>query len=81
MPESRAEALKRAKKEGFPASSVKCADRAGKHCYILPHGIEEASAAAKQAYVDSRERGLSSESAAKVAWTVQRKVEEARKKG
>lgn|GEM_PF-2594996 len=73
MPESRADAEKRAEKLGFPKSSVICLEKDDK-CYIAPHGIE--SAAAKRAYAEARERGLSQERAAKTAHHVEKQVEE-----
>jgi len=76
IPESRAEAEKRAEKLGFPKSSGICLEKDNK-CYIAPRGSE--SAAAKRAYAEARERGLSQERAAKTAHHVETQVEESRK--
>jgi hypothetical protein len=63
MPESKKEALIRAREHGFKASSVQ---KGEKGHYILPHGIEPRSGAAK-AYLSARDSGKSPESAAKIA--------------
>lgn len=50
MPESKQEALKRAKKEGFQESSVQ---KGEKGYYIIPHGITDP--AARRAYIHCRD--------------------------
>jgi len=66
MPESKREALIRAKKEGFPANSV---EEGEKGWYIVPHGIT--SAKARRAYVACRDGGGEASTCAAVAHNVQ----------
>lgn len=67
MPESREDALKRAKKEGFPASSVKEGEEGN---YIIPHGITNPKA--KRAYIHCRDNGGSASTCAAVAHILQK---------
>jgi len=67
MPESREEALARAKREGFDETSVQ---KGEKGWYIIPHGITNAKA--RSVYIQSRDAGNSSEQSAKIAWHVQK---------
>ena len=67
MPETRAEAVRRAERLGFPRSHVICLDR-DDDCYIVPHGID--TAAGRKAYAEARASGRGKEYAAKVAHTV-----------
>ena len=70
MPETKAEARKRAKKLGFPQSSVVKSEDDG--YFIAPHGITMAGA--KKAYADCRASGGSKEKCAKIAWDIQNKA-------
>lgn len=70
MPETHESALARAKREGFPASSVR---KGEKGWYIIPHGITYKEAV--KAYLRSRDSGKSSTTSAKIAWTVQKIIE------
>jgi hypothetical protein len=77
MPESKEKALKRAKKGGFDKSSVvKAKDD---DYFIAPHGIKSSSA--KHAYADLRSKGKDKETAAKIAWSIEKKNEEESLKG
>jgi hypothetical protein len=67
MPESREDALARAKREGFPDSSVQEGE---KGWYIIPHGITNAKA--RRAYIHARDAGNLPEMAAKIAWHIQK---------
>jgi len=60
-------ALKRAKRLGFPKSSVTKAKKGG--YYIAPHGVK--SSAGKKAYAESRARGMSKTRSAKIAHHVE----------
>lgn len=71
LPETKSEARKRAKAEGFPMSSVVQSDDGG--WFIAPHGIT--SSAAKEAYANCRADGGDKEKCAKIAWSVQEKAE------
>lgn len=75
MPESKESALARAKREGFPASSVR-KGRLG--WYIIPHGITKPKAI--RAYLHARDSGAEPKIAAAVAWSLQRIGEEKRSK-
>ena len=67
MPESKESALARAKREGFPDSSVQ---KGEKGWYIIPHGITNEKA--KRVYIQARDAGNPPEMAAKIAWHVQK---------
>lgn len=67
MPETKSEAMKRAKKEGFSVSSVIQSDDGG--YFIAPHGIE--LSAAKKAYANCRADGGDKEKCAKIAWSIE----------
>lgn len=67
MPESKVDALARAKREGFPASSVQ---KGKKGYYIIPHGVT--SPKAKRAYLHCRDSGSSSSICAAVAHNIQK---------
>lgn len=69
MPESKSQAKARAKRGGFPQSSVVKAKDDG--YFIAPHGIK--SAAAKKAYADCRAKGGSKEKCAKIAWSIEKR--------
>jgi hypothetical protein len=68
MPETKSGALARAKREGFPKSSV--VKSSGGAYFIAPHGIT--SNAAKKAYADLRSKGNSQEKSAKIAWSIEK---------
>lgn len=65
MPETRTEALRRAKRAGFPASNVVKGSRG---YYIAPRGLK--TQRAKRAYAELRSHGRSKSSAAKIAHSV-----------
>lgn len=67
MPESKEAALERAKREGFPESSVQ---KGEKGWYIIPHGITNAKA--KSVYIQARDAGNNSAQSASIAWHVQK---------
>ncbi len=68
MPESKRDALKRAKKEGFPPSSV----QEGKDgWFIIPHDIIDPKA--QRAYIHCRENGGTASTCAAVAHVLQNK--------
>jgi len=69
MPESKADAKKRAKEKGFKQSQVTKGDDG---YYIAPYGVE--SSAGKKAYASLRSEGKSKEQAAKIAHSVDNKV-------
>jgi len=71
LPETRKQAEERAEKLGFPKTSVICLEKDDK-CYIVPHGIT--TTAARHAYAESRDRGLSKERSAKIAHSVEEKA-------
>lgn len=68
MPETRAEAEKRAKRLGFPLSHVVCLEE-DNVCFIVPHGIE--TEAGRKAYAEARRRRKNKEYAAKIAHKVE----------
>lgn len=69
--ETRLQAKKRAKKLGFPQSSVvKATTGKSKDGYfIAPRGLKKS--ASKRAYANLRSSGMSKERAAKIAWSVE----------
>lgn len=67
MPESKESALARAKREGFPTSSVQ---KGKKGYYIIPHGITNSKA--RRAYLHARDLGVSPAVAAAIAWAIQK---------
>lgn len=69
MPESKAEALKRAKRLGFPASSVV---KGNGGYFIAPHGVT--TAAGKRAYAECRAKGGAKEKCARIAHDVDDKA-------
>jgi len=69
MPESRKNALKRARKLGFKSSSVTSAGK-GEY-FIAPKGIE--GKGAKKAYAKCRSDGGSQEKCAKISWFIEKK--------
>lgn len=69
MPETRAQAEKRAEATpGFSKKDVYCLEGDNK-CFLIPHGIE--TTAAKKAYAEARLHRRSREYAAKVAHKVE----------
>jgi len=70
MPETRTNALKRAKAHGFPKSAVVKAPGT-KHYFIAPHGVTTSKA--KRAYAGCREGGGSQSTCAAVSHNVQKK--------
>ena len=70
MPHERKEEAEiRAKNLGFDKSQVTNSE-AG--YFIAPQGIK--SEAAKKVYADNRAKGMSKETAAKIAWSVEKKL-------
>lgn len=69
MPETKKDALARAKRLGFPATNVIKAEDGG--YFIAPQGITKAKA--KKAYADCRENKGKKETCAAVAWNIQKK--------
>lgn len=69
MPETKEQAERRAKREGFPLSQVTKAKTGG--YFIAPHGITKQKA--KNAYADCRAAGNNQAVCASVAWEIQRK--------
>lgn len=69
MPETKKAALARAKKQGFPASSVTKSKDNG--YFIAPHGVD--TKAGKDTYADCRAKGGSKEKCAKIAHTINKK--------
>lgn len=67
MPETKEVALARAKREGFPESSVQEGE---KGWYIVPHGITNEKA--RRAYLHARDAGNDPAKAAAIAWHVQK---------
>jgi hypothetical protein len=67
VPESRESAIARAKREGFPETSVM---KGEKGWYIIPHGIT--SAKAKRAYIHCRDSGSDPNICAAMAHTLQK---------
>jgi len=77
MPEKREEALKRARKEGFPESNVVQATE-GEHkdmWFIAPKGIKDDKV--KLVYANLRSNSMDAEEAAKIAWSIQNKIDNA----
>lgn len=72
-PESEEDARARARRLGFPQSQVVQATVGDKGWYIAPRGITKQSA--KLAYANARATGRDKETAAKIAWAVQQKIE------
>lgn len=70
MPETKDQALARAKREGFLASSIR---KGEKGYYIIPHGITDD--AAQRAYIHCRDSGGESSVCAAVAHSLQTKQE------
>lgn len=68
MPESKKEALKRAKKKGFPSSNVVKGDES---YFISPHGVT--STRGKKTYAALRSKGKDKATAAKIAHSVDKK--------
>jgi hypothetical protein len=73
IPETKQQALKRAKKEGFEESSL---EEGEKGWYIIPHGITNAKA--RRAYVHARDKGNNPQISASIAWNIQ-KINDKRK--
>lgn len=67
--EKREDAEKVAQNAGIDKSQVTDSE-AG--YFVAPQGIE--SEAAKKAYADNRAKGMSKETAAKIAWSIEKKV-------
>lgn len=67
--ENKKDAQDRAKRVGIDKSQVTKSE-AG--YFIAPQGIT--SEAAKKVYADNRAKGMSKETAAKIAWSVQKRV-------
>jgi hypothetical protein len=63
MPETKKKALSRAKRIGFPKSSVVKSKRGGH--YIAPRGVT--TRAGKQAYAESRSHGVSKAKSARIS--------------
>lgn len=70
MPQTKKGAIKRAKRLGFPKSSVTKAKR-GKY-YIAPRGVR--TSAGKKAYASARQRGYSKASAARISHFVNKRA-------
>ncbi len=70
MPETKAEALKRASKEGYSENLVVKATKGNKSWYIAPHGLK--SAKSKRAYADCRAQGGSKSECAAVSWNIEK---------
>ena len=68
--ETRANALARAKREGFNISSIVKSSRGG--YFIAPHGIK--THAGKQAYAELRAKGNGKEKSARIAWSIEHKA-------
>lgn len=66
--ETKAQALKRAKREGFESNLVVKAKGGG--YFITPHGITKAKA--KRAYADCRAQGGSKSECAAVSWNLEK---------
>lgn len=73
MPESRAEAEKRAERLGFPKSHVICLE-GDNECFIAPKGIE--TEAGRKAYAEARAKRKSKEYSARIAHTVDKAAKE-----
>lgn len=71
MPESRKDALARAKRLNFPKSSVVKSNIDNSN-YIAPRGVT--TEAGKKAYADTRARGKGKEESAKIAHSVEKKA-------
>lgn len=73
IPETKTKARSRARKLGFPQSSItKATSGSAKGKYFLsPRGIKKAGA--KRTYANLRSSGASKEKAARIAWSVQQK--------
>jgi hypothetical protein len=69
MPESRKNALRKAKRLGFKPSSVTKASP-GRY-FIAPKGLTKKGA--KGAYASCRDSGGSAEKCARIAWSVEKK--------
>lgn len=70
MPQTKRVALKRAKRLGFPKSSVTKSKR-GRY-YLSPRGVT--TSAGKKAYAAARERGYSKASAARISHFVHKRA-------
>lgn len=68
MPETKEQALARAKAEGFPASQVVASDKGG--YFIAPNGVTAATA--KKAYANCRQNGGDKSQCAAAAHIVQK---------
>lgn len=68
MPETKAQALARAKKIGYPKSTV--VQARNKDWFIAPRGVQ--SMAAKKAYANCRTTNENKAQCAGVAWKVQK---------
>jgi len=69
MPETKSQALARAKKIGYPKSTVVQAKN--KDWFIAPRGIQ--SAGAKKAYANCRTSSSNKAKCAAIAWTVEKR--------
>lgn len=69
MPESKKNAEARAKREGFPKSSVVKSKEGG--YFIAPHGVSESKA--KRAYADCRGKGGDKGTCAAISHNIQKK--------
>lgn len=76
MPESKEQALARAKKLGFPASQVVKSDKGG--YFIAPEGVTAPSA--KTAYANCRATGKAKSECARISHVVQKNHEAKAKK-
>jgi hypothetical protein len=69
--ENKRDAQERAKRVGIDKEQVTKSD---KGYFIAPQGMN--SEVAKKVYADNRAKGMSKETAAKIAWFVQKRVEQ-----
>lgn len=69
MPETKQEALEKAKRMNFPKSSIVKAINGD--YFIAPRGI--VSQSAKKAYADLRAKGNSQEKSAKISWYIEKR--------
>lgn len=70
MPETKEQAIKRAKREGFAENLVVKATKGNKGWFIAPHGVTHTKA--KRAYADCRAEGGSKSVCAAVSWKIQK---------
>jgi len=76
MPQTKEEALRQARREGFPESNVIQATD-GEHngmYFIAPKGIK--CDKIKQVYANLRSNGSDAESASKIVWSIQNKADQ-----